>query len=142
MTSWLNIKKLSSSAIIPTRANSSDAGLDLYSDESVTLLPNSSTLVNTGIAMAIPEGFAGLIWDRSGMAVKNDVHRFAGVIDSGYRGPIKVCLYNFSDKVVQIKRGHRIAQILIQEVPDILVREVDDLDTTERGEGGFGSSGV
>ena len=76
------------------------------------------------------------------MAVKNGVHRFAGVIDSGYRGSIKVCLYNFSDKVVQIKRGHRIAQILIQEVPDILVREVDDLDTTERGAGGFGSSGV
>ena len=75
------------------------------------------------------------------MAVKNDIHRF-GVIDSGYRGPIKVCLYNFSDKVVQIKRGHRIAQILIQEVPEFVVQEVDDLDSTERGEGGFGSSGV
>lgn len=142
MTNWINIKKLSSSATIPTRANSTDAGLDLYSDEAVTLLPNSSTLVNTGIAMAIPEGFAGLIWDRSGMAVKNDVHRFAGVIDAGYRGPIKVCLYNFSDSTVQIKRGHRIAQILIQEVPDFVVQEVDDLDPTERGEGGFGSSGV
>ena len=141
MTSWLNIKKLSSSAIIPTRANSSDAGLDLYSDESVTLLPNSSTLVNTGIAMAIPEGFAGLIWDRSGMAVKNGVHRFAGVIDSGYRGPIKICLYNFSTSVVHIKRGHRIAQILIQSVPEFVIQEVDDLGSTERGDDGFGSTG-
>ena len=75
----------------------------------------------------------------SGIAVKNDIHRFAGVIDSGYRGPIKVCLYNFSDKVVQIK-GHRIAQILIQEVPEFVVQEVDDLDSTERGEGGLGAA--
>ena len=142
MTNWINIKKLSETATIPTRANPSDAGLDLYSDEFVNLLPNCARLVDTGIAMAIPEGFAGLIWDRSGMAVKNDVHRFAGVIDSGYRGPIKVCLYNFSDNVVQIKRGHRIAQILIQEVPEFVVQEVDDLDCTERGEDGFGSSGV
>jgi dUTP pyrophosphatase len=141
MTNWINIKKLSSSATIPTRTNSNDAGLDLYSDESVTLLPNSSTLVNTGIAMAIPEGFAGLIWDRSGMAVKNSVHRFAGVIDSGYRGPIKVCLYNFSDTVVEVKRGHRIAQLIIQEIPNFVVQEVDDLDSTERGDGGFGSTG-
>ena len=142
MTNWINIKKLSETATIPTRANPSDAGLDLYSNEFVNLLPNSARLVDTGIAMAIPEGFAGLIWDRSGMAVRNDIHRFARVIDSGYRGPIKVCLYNFSDRVVQIKRGHRIAQILIQEVPNFVVQEVDDLDSTERGEGGFGSSGV
>ncbi len=141
MTNWINVKKLSSSAKVPTRANNTDAGLDLYSDETVTLLPNSSTLVNTGIAIAIPEGFAGLIWDRSGMAVKNDVHRFAGVIDSGYRGPIKVCLFNFSNEVVEVKRGYRIAQILIQEVPHFVVQEVDNLESTERGEGGFGSTG-
>ena len=142
MTNWINIKKLSETATVPTRANASDAGLDLYSNEFVNLLPNSSRLVDTGIAMAIPEGFAGLIWDRSGMAVKNNVHRFAGVIDSGYRGPIKVYLYNFSDKVVEMERGHRIEQSLIQEGPDVVGQEVDDLDSTERGEGGFGSSGV
>ena len=84
----------------------------------------------------------GLIWDRSGMAAKRGLHRFAGVIDSGYRGEVKVCLWNSADKYCIIHAGERIAKIIFQEVPQFDLTEVASLDDTERGEGGFGSSGL
>ena len=91
--------------------------------------------------MAIPEGHAGLIWPRSGMAVKQGVDVFAGVVDSGYRGEVMVCLYNSSSSPVEISKGDRIAQMLIQPVPLVRIAEVSNLDDTSRGDGGFGSSG-
>lgn len=138
----IEVTKLEVNATVPTRANTSDAGWDLYASESLSIDPNGKGLVSTKIAMAIPEGYVGLIWDRSGVAAKRGVHRFAGVIDSGYRGEIKVCLWNSSAETFVINEGDRIAQLLIQEVPALELVEVDSLDSTERGDGGFGSSGV
>tara|TARA_R110000824_G_scaffold282601_19_gene470923 strand:- start:2868 stop:3290 length:423 start_codon:yes stop_codon:yes gene_type:complete len=138
----IKIRRLSEIAIIPTKANSSDAGWDLYAAEDAIIDPMNRELVSTQIAMAIPEGFVGLIWDRSGMAAKRGVHRFAGVIDSGYRGEIKVCLWNASDKYCIVTKGERVAQILFQQVPSFTLKEVSTLEETERGEGGFGSSGL
>jgi len=137
----LQIKKLDEEAIVPSKANSSDAGFDLYSTLDTIIKPDSRKVINTGISIAIPKGHAGLIWPRSGMAVKQGIDVFAGVVDSGYRGEVMVCLYNSSDSPVGITKGDRIAQILIQPVPLMRIKEVDDLDDTSRGSGGFGSSG-
>ena len=138
----IKVKKLSTQATIPTKANNSDAGWDLYASEDAIIDPSKSELVSTHISFAIPEGYVGLIWDRSGMAAKRGLHRFAGVIDSGYRGEVKVCLWTSYDKYCVINHGERIAQILFQEVPHFTMNEVESLDDTDRGEGGFGSSGL
>ena len=138
----IKVKKISESAITPTKANEFDAGWDLYAAEDAIIDPSKAELISTDISFAIPEGYVGLIWDRSGMAAKRGLHRFAGVIDSGYRGEVKVCLWNSSDKYCVINAGERIAQILFQEVPAFTMVEVASLDDTERGIGGFGSSGL
>jgi dUTP pyrophosphatase len=139
----ISVKKLDPDATIPTKANLLDAGYDLYAvvSGSAILNPGETKLVPTGIAMAIPRGYAGLIWDRSSMGTKG-IHRFAGVVDAGYRGEIKVCLYNSNDRPYRLSSGDRIAQILIQKVGDFYLREVEDLNETGRGDGGFGSSGI
>ena len=139
----IEVQKLDSNARIPTRANSTDAGYDLYASiESSTIInPKEIRLISTGIAMALPRGYAGLIWDRSSMGIKG-IHRFAGVVDSGYRGEIKVCLYNSNSRPYLVNSGDRIAQILIQRVDDFYLREVENLNETDRGSGGFGSSGI
>ncbi len=139
----IDIKKLDDMAIVPSKNNTSDAGWDLYSLEDKEINRSRRATIATGIAMSIPEGYVGLIWPRSGLAVKQGVAIFAGVIDSGYRGEIKVCLYNASNDSfpLKISAGDRIAQILFQEVPDFSLTVVDSLGTTERGGDGFGSSG-
>jgi dUTP pyrophosphatase len=142
----VGVKKLHPDAIIPTKANPNDAGFDLYfSQEGVNLYSirtQSRATLKTGIVMEIPEGYAGFIWDRSGLAAKSGIHRLAGVIDSDYRGEIMVCLFN-TDRHddYNVTRGERIAQIVIQEVPKVVLFEIDELSETERGEDGFGSSG-
>lgn len=103
---------------------------------------NERTIVKTGIALHIPDRYVGLIWPRSGMAVKYGIDVFAGVIDAGYRGEVGVCLYNSSDKDFYVQKGDRIAQILFQKVSQHNMIEVQSLEDSERGEGGFGSSGV
>ena len=138
----IKVKKISESAITPTKANEFDAGWDLYASEDAIIDPSKAELISTDISFAIPDGYVGLIWDRSGMAAKRGLHRFAGVIDSGYRGEVKVCLWNSSDKYCVINAGERIAQILFQEVPSFTMVEVNSLDDTDRGTGGFGSSGL
>ena len=135
------IKKLTKSATVPTKNNTSDAGWDLYAVEDAVINSGDRTTIATGVAMPIPEGYVGLIWDRSGMATKRGVHRFAGVIDSGYRGEIKVCLWNSSSEHCVINKGDRMAQILFQPVPPLPMIEVQQLQTTSRGKQGFGSSG-
>jgi len=141
----IRIKKTSETATIPTKAHDSDAGWDLYADEDVIINPNTQRLISTGISMEIPDGTVGLIWPRSGLAVKKGVDVFAGVVDSGYRGEVKVCLFNagsvWSTPRVEIAKGDRIAQILFQHVPRFQLEEVFDLEEADRGEGGFGSSG-
>lgn len=137
----MKIKRLSESASLPTRANKSDAGWDLYADEDMEIYPSTRATVSTGVSMAIPDGCVGLIWPRSGLAVKSGIDVFAGVVDSGYRGEVKVCLYNCGEKTFQIEPGDRIAQILIQKIEDVELVETDNLETTQRGDDGFGSSG-
>ena len=138
----IKVQKLSKYARMPSKSNLSDAGWDLYAAEDAIVEPSQTELIGTDIAIAIPEGYVGLIWDRSGMATKRGIHRFAGVIDSGYRGPIKVCLWNSTQEHCIINKWDRIAQILFQAVPDFPIIEVQNLDKTSRGSHGFGSTGV
>lgn len=140
----LKIKKLDDSLPTPRYAHEGDAGLDLYSAQDVKLEPGRRALVSTGIAVAIPEGYAGFVQPRSGLAAKQGVSivNTPGLIDSGYRGEVKVILLNTDlENSVRISRGDRIAQLVIQEVPVVTLEEVGDLDGSQRGEGGFGSSG-
>jgi len=137
----IRCKKLCSEATIPTRSHAHDAGWDLYASENCTIQPSRRQLVKTDIAMAIPEGHVGLIWPRSGLATKSGVDVFAGVVDSGYRGGVGVCLYNSGRVGLVIKKGDRIAQILFQEVPNMTMLEVNELNESNRGSDGFGSSG-
>ncbi len=136
----LRIKRLCDESKIPSYATLRAAGLDLYSMEDYSIRPGETHMFKTGIAMEIPEGYAGLIWDRSGLGSK-EIHRFAGVVDDDYRGEVRVILHNNAKKKYDIKKGDRIAQMLIQEVEKVIIEDVDELSDTFRGEGGFGSSG-
>lgn len=139
----LPVKLLTETAKLPDKANLFDAGLDLYCDEKevIRLAPGERKLFSTGISMAIPKGFVGLIWPRSGHAVKKGLDTMAGVIDSPYRGEVKVLLVNHSDNYEYYSPGDKIAQILIQRIDDFTPVAYNDLDETSRGENGFGSSG-
>lgn len=130
---------------IPSYVYPGDAGMDLRSIESLEIKPFERTLVSTGIAIAIPEGYAGFVQPRSGLAIKQGVTvlNTPGLIDSHYRGELKVALINLDpNNVFQVKPGDRIAQLVIQKVEQVVWNVVSSLDETERGKGGFGSSGV
>lgn len=137
----LKIKKVRSEARLPQYGHPGDAGLDLFSAVDHELKPGSLYAVPTGIQTAIPSGFVGLIWDKSGLSLQG-VHRLAGVVDSGYRGEIQVVLVNLGSETFRVKQGMKIAQMLLQEVTVVSVVEADELDETPRGEGGFGSTGL
>jgi len=127
---------------LPNYAYKGDAGMDLYSaEESYVLKPGKRKDFATGIKMEIPEGYAGLIWDKSGLAIKYGIKTMAGVIDSTYRGEIAVVLINLGNKDYEVKKNAKIAQILIQKVEQGEIEEIGDLDGTRRGERGFGSTG-
>ena len=136
----IEVQKLRPTAKLPSKAHNTDAGFDLYADRAYDIEVGRTILISTGISMAIPRGYAGMIWDRSSMGVKG-LHRFAGVIDSDYRGEIKVCIHNASGDHCKISEGDKVAQLVIQSVPSFFLREVDTLEETERGNKGFGSSG-
>ncbi len=141
----LPIKRLDPSVELPTYAYVGDAGLDLRSNEDVTLAPFERKLVGTGLAIAVPEGYAGFVQPRSGLALREGLSmaNTPGLIDAHYRGELKVCAVNLdASKNIHIERGERIAQLVIQQVPVVHLEEVDELDETDRGAGGFGSSGV
>ena len=137
---YFETKLLYDSAKPPTKGHMNDAGWDLYAFETISIPAGATVLVSTGVAIAIPKEHVALIWDRSSMGVKG-VHRHAGVIDSGYRGEVKVCLHNTTKEPYHIDRGDRIAQMLIQEAPNFIQHVVHELDSTNRGDGGFGSTG-
>jgi dUTP pyrophosphatase len=137
----ISVQLLDNNAKVPTRANINDAGFDLYSVLDTVIPPKQRKTVRTGIAIQMPEHFAGLIWPRSGLSVKQGIDVLAGVVDSGYRGEIMVCLYNTSDEVVGINTGDRIAQIIFQEVPRVSMEVHETLGSSQRGDNGFGSSG-
>ena len=142
----VEIKKLREGATIPTYGSKNAAGADLYAclDEALTLMPGETFLVPTGLSMALPEGYAGLIYARSGLASKKGLApaNKVGVVDSDYRGEVMVALHNHSNKAATIEPNERIAQLVITPSIAAAFSVVDELDVTERGEGGFGSTGT
>jgi dUTP diphosphatase len=138
------VQRLDDGLSLPERAHPGDAGFDLRSTVDHVLAPGERAVVPTGIAVAIPAGYAGLVQPRSGLAARHGVGivNTPGLIDSGYRGEIKVILINLDQKeLFEIHRGDKIAQIVFYPVPESTLREVEELPHSERGTGGFGSSG-
>lgn len=141
----LTIKRLDKDVELPQYAYPGDAGLDLRSNADLVLKPFERKLIPTGLAIAIPEGYAGFVQPRSGLALNQGLSfpNTPGLIDSHYRGELKVVAINLDPQnPILINKGDRIAQLVIQEVPVVNLVEVKELDETDRGSGGFGSSGV
>lgn len=141
----LPIQRLRADAVVPERAYDGDAGLDLSACERVELAPGERTVVGTGLAVAIPDGYAGFVQPRSGLADRHGITivNSPGLIDSGYRGELKVVLLN-TDRAEPfvVEPGMRIAQLVVMEVPKVELVQLDELPTTERGVRGHGSSGT
>lgn len=138
------IQKIDPTAQIPTYAHGTDAGMDLYASTKTVIPANNKGVISTGIAIAIPRLYVGLIWDKSGIAVNQGLKVMGGVIDAGYRGEILVCLLNTTDKDVVIRAHQKIAQMLIQPVVRPVIEVTSELPEAEdeRGKGSFGSSGL
>lgn len=140
----LRVKRFDPELPLPKQAHAGDAGFDLVSAEDISLKPFERALVKTGVAIAVPEGFAGFVQPRSGLAWKSGLGlvNSPGLIDSGYRGEIKVIVINLdADNVIDIARGDRIAQLVILPVPAVSIKDVEELPPSVRGSGGFGSTG-
>ena len=140
----IKIRKLDPGLPTPVYARAGDAGLDLLAAEDLELKPGERGAIATGVAVAIPEGYAGFVHARSGRALKEGlgVANGPGLIDSGYRGEIKVIAVNLDPTdAIAVKRGEKIAQLVIQPVIQASLQETDELSASERGEGGFGSTG-
>ena len=139
----VSLKKLDERAVIPTRGSAEAAGSDLYALDAVSVPAGETVLVHTGIAVAIPTGYAGLIYARSGLATKRSLApaNKVGVIDADYRGEIMVALHNHGNKTEEIAAGERVAQLVVTPFLSVTFDECDSLDETERGTGGFGSTG-
>jgi dUTP pyrophosphatase len=138
----IKIKKLHPDAILPSYAHPGDAGLDIYSVEDKIIKAGERILVSTGISIEIPEGFVGLVWDKSGLANNFGLKTMGGVMDAGYRGEYKIVLFNTSKEDYFIKRGSKIAQLLVQPIITAEIEQVQELSDTSRGQGGFGSTGL
>lgn len=140
----VKVKRLNPDATLPQQAKPGDAAYDLYSIEDYLLGANSRIAVHTGIAIEVPFGYEGQVRPRSGLALKQGITvvNSPGTIDSGYRGEVVVILHNLSDDGFYIKKGMRIAQLAIRPVPTVTFELVDELADSDRGEGGFGSTGV
>ena len=141
----IKVKKLKPGATVPTMGSKFAAGADLYSVEGadVVIEPNETKFIGTGLAMEIPEGYVGLVYARSGLACKRGLApaNKVGVVDSDYRGEIKVALHNHGKEAQTVEKGERIAQMVIAPYLSVNYEEADELSETERGEGGFGSTG-
>lgn len=140
----LQVTRLDPGVPLPARAHPGDAGLDLCAREDVTLKPGERALVGTGIAIAIPDGYAGFVVPRSGTAIAHGIGvvNAPGLIDAGYRGEIRCILINHDPhEAFEVRRGDRIAQLVLQRVEEAQVREVEALPDSARGTGGFGSTG-
>ena len=137
----IKVSLISEDGKLPTKAHASDAGYDLYSIEDTVIKPSQRVVIKTGVSMEMPAHLSGLIWPRSGLAVKQGIDVLAGVIDAGYRGEIMVCLLNTSPLDVTVCKGDRIAQLIFQEVLNVNLTLSDALSASQRGGNGFGSSG-
>ncbi len=138
----LQVKRLSESASIPTRGSPFSAGFDLSSSEATVIKAGNKGIVKTDLSIACPEGTYARIAPRSGLAVKKFIDVGAGVVDADYRGPVGVVLFNFGSEDFVVEKGDRVAQLILEQVSMVEAVEVDELTDTERGEGGFGSTGV
>lgn len=138
----LRVKRLRENVHLPTRGSSGAVGYDLYSDEDVVVPRGGRALVGTGVACVLPVGTYGRVAPRSGLAVKHGINVGAGVVDPDYTGEVKVLLFNHGADAFEVKRGDRVAQLILErcETPD--VEEVGAIEDTERGAGGFGSTGT
>ncbi len=141
----IKVKKLKPGATVPTMGSKFAAGADLYSaeDADVVIEPSETKFIGTGLAMEIPEGYVGLVYARSGLACKRGLApaNKVGVVDSDYRGEIKVALHNHGKEAQTVEKGERIAQMVIAPYLSVNYEEADELSETERGEGSFGSTG-
>jgi dUTP pyrophosphatase len=137
----LKVKRMHPEAKLPCYGHKGDAGLDLFSGVDCLLGAGEVKAIPTGIKVAIPPGHVGLIWDKSGISLKG-VHKLAGVVDAGYRGEVQVVMANLGREPYTVKKGMKIAQMLIQPIVEVRVVESDELDDTARGEDGFGSTGL
>jgi dUTP pyrophosphatase len=137
----LKIKKLNEDAKVPSYAHHDDAGFDLYTVKDIVLKSGQREMIPTGIAMEIPEGYVGLVWDKSGLAMKHGLKTIGGVVDSMYRGEIMIGVINLSKEDYTFLKGHKVAQMIIQKKEKVDFEEVKELSDTMRGEGGFGSTG-
>lgn len=138
----LKVKKIVSGATLPVKAHAGDLGYDLFAAEQVVIYANETKLISTGVAVEFPNGYGGLIRDRSSIATKRYLFNVAGVIDNGYTGEIKVALYNSTDELQTIYKGDKIAQMILIPTVDFTVEEVTDITSQDgRGSNGFGSTG-
>lgn len=137
----IKIKKLKENAKLPTHGHPGDAGIDFYTIEDVVFLPGKQERVHTGVAVEIPEGYVGLIWDKSGVSFNMGLKIMGGVIDSSFRGELIMSLLNTKDEKVVLEKDHKIAQMLIQKFEHCDIVEVEELSETMRGHGREGSTG-
>ena len=138
----MKVKRLHDKAILPTKAHDGDLGYDLYSVDSLRLAPRATETVKTGVAIQFPEGYGGIIKDRSSVSTKLKLFTVAGVIDNGYTGELHVAIYNASGFEQTIAPGQKIAQLVLIPVTNFQIQEVDDIETADgRGQDGFGSTG-
>lgn len=137
----IKIKKLHQDAKLPTHGHPGDAGLDFYALEEVKFPPHRQERVSTGIAMEIPDGHVGLVWDKSSISFNKGLKIMGGVIDAGYRGEIVMNLLNVTDAEVVLEKGHKVAQMIIQKFEHCDILEIDSLSDTVRGQGREGSTG-
>lgn len=137
----LKIKKLREDAKLPTKGHPGDAGIDFYSVVDVVFPPKEARDVFSGVAIEIPEGFVGLVWDKSSVAFKKGLKTMGGVIDAGYRGEMLFHLFNTTDEEVEIKKGEKIAQLIVQKFENCDIVESEELSDTVRNTQGFGSTG-
>lgn len=137
----IKVKKLYEDAKLPTHGHPGDAGMDFYAREDVFFKAGSQAQVPTGVAVEIPDGCGGFIWDKSSISFNHGLKIMGGVIDSGYRGELIMSLKNLSDKDFVLQKGHKIAQMVIQKFEHCDILEVDELSNTVRGDGREGSTG-
>jgi len=128
-------------AVLPKYAHSFDAGMDIFALENVTINPGQSVGIKTGLSFEVPEGYVGLVWDKSGLSIKHGLKILGGVLDSGYRGELIVGMINLGKEPYVFEKGHKLTQLLIQPIVITEIKEVEDLSETERGQGGLGSTG-
>lgn len=137
----IKIKRLDPEAKLPSYAHLGDAGMDLYALEKVAVPAGASARIRTGVAVEIPDGYVGLCWDKSGLAMNHHLKVLAGVIDSGFRGELILSVFNLGTEAYVFEKGHKVMQMLIQKIESPIVEEASELSDSSRGIGGFGSTG-